>query len=210
MRPPLVWLAVGGVAGIVGQAALGGLTVLLDLHPATVAAHFLLSMVMIALAFVLYWRSGEAGDGPPIVVVRPELRWVAFTIVVLAAIALVLGTLVTGSGPHSGDADEIARFDLDVRMISWLHADVVLVFLGFSVAFLLGARLTNAPEPRATRGAALDRRQHRARGHRLRAVLHRRACCPRVTAHARGMSGVAGCARRLAEHSRAGVSTVRR
>jgi cytochrome c oxidase assembly protein subunit 15 len=145
VRPPLVWLAVGGVLGIVGQAALGGLTVLLDLHPATVAAHFLLSMVMIALAFVLYWRSGEAGDGQPIVVVRPELRWVAFAIIALAAIALVLGTLVTGSGPHSGDADEIARFDLDVRMISWLHADVVLLFLGFSVAFLLGARLTNAP-----------------------------------------------------------------
>jgi len=145
VRAPLVWLAVGGVAGIVGQAALGGLTVLLDLHPATVASHFLLSMVMIALAFVLYWRSGETGDGPPIVVVQRELRWVAGTIVVLAAIALSLGTLVTGSGPHSGDAEEIARFSLDVRMISWLHADVVLVFLGFSVAFLLGARLTSAP-----------------------------------------------------------------
>ena len=145
VRVPLVWLAVGGVAGIAGQAALGGLTVLLDLHPATVAAHFLLSMVMIALAFVLYWRSGEPGDGPPIVVVRPELRWVASAVTVLAAVALALGTLVTGAGPHSGDADEIARFDFDVRMISWLHADVVLVFLGFSVAFLLGARLSNAP-----------------------------------------------------------------
>ena len=145
VRVPLVWLAIGGIAGIMGQAALGGLTVLLDLHPATVAAHFLLSMVMIALAFVLYWRSGEAGDGPPVVVVRTELRWVALAIIVLAAAALSLGTLVTGSGPHSGDADEIVRFDLDVRMISWLHADVVLVFLGLSVAFLLGVILTNAP-----------------------------------------------------------------
>ena len=57
---------------------------------------------------------------------------------------------MTGSGPHSGDADETARFGLDVRMISWLHADVVLVFVGLALAFTLGARLSGAP-PHATR-----------------------------------------------------------
>ena len=153
-RRPLVWLAVAGILGIFAQAALGGVTVLLDLHPATVAAHFLLSMAMIAVAFVLYWRSGEPGDRPVAVIVRDELRWLAWAIVVLAAVVLVLGTVVTGSGPHSGDADVIARFDLDVRMMSWLHADVVLLFVGLAVAFWLGARLTDAPL-RARRAATL-------------------------------------------------------
>lgn len=155
VRRPLVWLAVGVVVGILGQAVLGGITVLLDLHPATVAAHFLLSMVMIAVAYLLYRRASDVADQPVTVVVRPELRWAAFALVVLAVAVLVLGTVVTGSGPHSGDADVIARFDLDVRMMSWLHADVVLVFVGLAAAFTLGARLSDAP-PTATRaGVAL-------------------------------------------------------
>jgi heme a synthase len=155
VRPPLVWLALGVIVGIFGQAVLGGITVLLDLHPATVAAHFLLSMVMIALSYLLYRRAADVADRPVTVVVRRELRWVAVALLVLGVAVLVLGTVVTGSGPHSGDADALARFDLDVRMMSWLHADVVLLFLGLAVAFTLGARLSDAPPAAARAGAAL-------------------------------------------------------
>ncbi|MFL6287920.1 MAG: COX15/CtaA family protein [Actinomycetes bacterium] len=154
IRRPLVWLAAAGIGGIAAQAALGGITVLLDLNPATVAAHFLLSMAMVAIAFVLYWRAREPADRPVVVVVRPELRWLAWAITALGAVVLTLGTVVTGSGPHSGDVDAAARFPLDVRMMSWLHADVVLLFVGLCVAFWLGARLTHAPAA-ATRAGAL-------------------------------------------------------
>ena len=155
VRRPLVWLAVGVNLGIVAQALLGGITVLLDLHPAVVAAHFLLSMAMIAIAYLLYRRGSDADDRPVTIVVRSELRWVAYALVAFGVAVLVLGTVVTGSGPHSGDADEIARFDLDVRMISWLHADVVLVFLGLALAFTLGARLSGAPVHATRAGLAL-------------------------------------------------------
>lgn len=155
VRRPLLWLALGVVLGIAGQAVLGGITVLLDLHPATVAAHFLLSMVMIAVAYLLYRRSADHADRPVTVVVRRELRWVAYALVVLGVAVLVLGTVVTGAGPHSGDADVVARFDLDVRMMSWLHADVVLLFLGLAVAFTLGARLSDAPAGATRAGVAL-------------------------------------------------------
>jgi len=153
VRRPLVWLAAAGILGIVAQAALGGITVLLDLHPATVAAHFLLSMAMIAVAFVLFWRAREPGDHPVQVTVRRELRQLSWVIAGLAAVVLMLGTVVTGSGPHSGDADVVSRFDLDVRMMSWLHADVVLLFVGLTLAFWLGARLSAAPA--VTRRAAV-------------------------------------------------------
>ena len=144
-RPVLVWLAIGGLVGIFGQAALGGITVLLDLHPATVASHFMLSIVMIALAFLLYRRALEPGDRPMTIVVRRELRVLAQILVGIAVAVLVLGTVVTGTGPHSGDADQIVRFGLDPRTISWLHSDVVLVFVGLVIAYTLGAHLTTAP-----------------------------------------------------------------
>jgi cytochrome c oxidase assembly protein subunit 15 len=155
VRRPLVWLAVGVNLGIVAQAGLGGITVLLDLNPAVVAAHFLLSMAMIAVSYLLYRRGSDAGDRPVVVVVRQELRWVAYALVVLCVAVLVLGTVVTGSGPHSGDADEIARFGLDVRMVSWLHADMVMLFLGLALAFTLGARLSGAPGHATRAGLAL-------------------------------------------------------
>jgi cytochrome c oxidase assembly protein subunit 15 len=151
---PLLWLAIAVLAGIFGQAVLGGVTVLVDLNPALVAAHFLLSMAMVAAAFVLYRRSGDAGDRPVALVVRRELRGVAGAIVVVAICVLMLGTIVTGSGPHSGDADEAIRFSLDPRLVSWLHADVVLVLLGLTAAFALGTRLTDAPQ-RAQRAGML-------------------------------------------------------
>lgn len=155
VRRPLVWLALAINVGIVAQAVLGGITVLLDLHPATVAAHFLLSMAMIAAAYLLYRRAADHDDHPVTVVVRSELRWVAYALVAFGIAVLVLGTAVTGSGPHSGDADVITRFDLDVRMISWLHADVVLVFLGLALAYTLGARLSGAPKQAVRAGLTL-------------------------------------------------------
>jgi len=155
VRRPLVWLAVGVNVGIVAQAALGGITVLLDLNPAVVAAHFLLSMAMIAVSYFLYRRGADSADQPVTIVVRQELRWVAYSLVGFGIAILVLGTVVTGSGPHSGDADEAARFGLDVRMVSWLHADLVMLFLGLALAFTLGARLSGAPVHATRAGLAL-------------------------------------------------------
>jgi cytochrome c oxidase assembly protein subunit 15 len=148
-------LAVAVAVGIVGQAVLGGITVLLDLHPATVAAHFLLSMAMIAAAYLLFRRAADPGDQPVTIVVRPELRWLAAALVLVGVLVLVLGTVVTGSGPHSGDSDVVTRFDLDVRMMSWLHADVVLVFVGLALAFVVGARMSGAPRGATRAGVVL-------------------------------------------------------
>jgi cytochrome c oxidase assembly protein subunit 15 len=154
VRRPLVALAAAVVLGIVAQAVLGGITVLMGLHPLTVAAHFLVSMALIAAAFVLYARGNEAGDGAAVPTVRRELRLVAAVQVAMALAVLTLGTVVTGSGPHSGDADVVVRFQVDPRVVSWLHADVVIAFVGLTVAFWLGARLTAAPV-RAQRAALL-------------------------------------------------------
>ena len=46
-RRDLLWLSIGLVAGVIGQIVLGGVTVLTDLHPASVQAHFVLSIVIL-------------------------------------------------------------------------------------------------------------------------------------------------------------------
>ena len=143
-RRPLVVLAALGCGGILAQALLGGITVLTGLNPWAVSAHFLLSTGLIALAVALLERGADAGDAPPVLRVRPELRTLAWVLVAAAFVVVTLGTVVTGSGPHSGDGRVPARFPFDPRSVSWLHADSVLLFVGLVVALLLGLRLTGA------------------------------------------------------------------
>jgi heme a synthase len=138
LRPP----AVLSFLGIPAQALLGGVTVLAGLNPWIVAAHFLLSMVLVAVATILWLRSREPGVGRPLVR-RPFVLLVA-GIAAVTAVVLVLGTVVTGSGPHSGDP-KAGRTGLDPELVSQLHADVVFLLIGLTVALLVALYATDSP-----------------------------------------------------------------
>ena len=140
----LVVLAAVPLVGVAVQAVLGGITVLTHLSPATVAAHFLVSALIVAASTVLLSRA-QADDGPARLVVRAEVQWLARALAALTAVILVLGTVVTGSGPHSGDADAPARFGFDPRSVSWLHADAVLLWFGVLLAVLVALQLSAGP-----------------------------------------------------------------
>jgi cytochrome c oxidase assembly protein subunit 15 len=127
-RKDLRGLALGQVLGILGQGILGGITVLTGLHPATVAAHFLLSIVLIAGATSLRaqrFASLDKQDAAPLV------KKIATAHIAVSFLVLFLGTLVTGSGPHAGDATA-PRFPFDLRTMAWLHADSVIALFGIT------------------------------------------------------------------------------
>jgi heme a synthase len=146
-RRALLRISVLPLVGVMLQAILGGITVLTGLNPAIVAAHFLASMALVSLSAYLLYRVGE-GDGAPVALARNEIRSLARVTAGLGVVILLLGTVVTGSGPHSGDANT-PRFGFDARTISWLHADAVMLFAGLVVAVLLAVRLTTTdPRPR--------------------------------------------------------------
>ena len=132
-------LAVVAFLGIPAQAIMGGITVLTDLNPWTVAAHFLLSMSIIAVTTVLWWRLRDAaqpGFAPAVLLAR---------LIVLAAITvLALGTVVTGTGPHAGDKGATHRIALSPSGVAQLHADVVWVLIGLTVGLVVLLRVTGA------------------------------------------------------------------
>ena len=96
---------------------------------------------------LLVHRAGE-GDARPTPLVRSEVSLLARVTAGMGAVVLALGTVVTGSGPHSGDAVHPTRFGFDPRSVSWLHADAVMLFVGLVVAVLW--RCGSAP-PRSDR-----------------------------------------------------------
>lgn len=147
-RRDLRLLAWAQPAGIIGQAILGGITVLTDLNPLVVAAHFLLSMIVIGFAVVLHDRVSVTVPADPV----PAVRRVAALLVPVAAVVLVLGTVVTASGPHAGDPGT-PRLGLDIRTMAVAHADAVWVLVALTVAVLVVARALQAE--RTARAAAV-------------------------------------------------------
>jgi cytochrome c oxidase assembly protein subunit 15 len=151
-RRSLVALAVAAAFGIPAQAVIGGITVLTNLNPWVVGLHFLASMAVIAAAYA-FWRAAREPDGPTRPTVPGPLRALAGLTVGVTGLVLLVGTWVTGSGPHSGDSGA-ARNGLDPESISQVHADTVFLLLGLSVALWFALRAVAAPPP-AIRAAGL-------------------------------------------------------
>ena len=137
-RKDLRLLAAGQLLGILGQGVLGGITVLTDLHPLPVAGHLLLSIILIAGATSLYSRrhSPNQKSAPP----TQTISILSQLHIVTAFVVIVLGTLVTGSGPHAGD-EKARRFGFDIQTVAWIHADAVIFLMGLTVALLVTASL---------------------------------------------------------------------
>ena len=144
-RRSLTALALGSLAGIFAQAILGGITVLTGLHPLTVAAHFMLSIGLITVAQHLLTKASEPEDLPVTTQVVSPIHVAMKMHVWLALLVVFIGTLVTGSGPHAGDSAEIVRLGFDPRVISWIHADIVLLFVGLTIGLVVALTATRAP-----------------------------------------------------------------
>lgn len=142
-RRSLIWLSALVVAGIPAQAIIGGLTVLSGLNPWVVGLHFLASTGVVAAAYVGWTRSGEP-DGRVQPVVPAAIRTLAWTAVGAAFLSIVLGVVVTGSGPHAGDPDS-PRTGLDPALTAHIHAQAVFFLVGLCVALAFALRATHAP-----------------------------------------------------------------
>jgi heme a synthase len=136
LRPAIAVLLGVGVQGVVG-----GITVRLALNPWTVALHFLLSIGLLAITYT-FRRSTH--DQPPRWTAPGPARTLGILITTVSAAVLVLGTIVTGSGPHAGDA-KAARTGFDPATTAQLHTDAVLLLLGLSIAMWLALRALGAP-----------------------------------------------------------------
>jgi cytochrome c oxidase assembly protein subunit 15 len=131
-------LAVSAFAGVPAQAVIGGISVRTELNPWVVALHFLLSMAIIAVTMVLWWRVREP-PARPVAVVPSSVRLISWLVTAQVAVVIVVGTVVTGSGPHAGDRNasgRVHRTGLAVGSMTQLHADLVMVLVGLTVGLV--------------------------------------------------------------------------
>ncbi|GAA1731040.1 COX15/CtaA family protein [Aeromicrobium alkaliterrae] len=130
--------------GIPAQAILGGITVLTGLNPWIVGSHLIVSMALVSGSVLLLHRVTDRPEGPS---TGPAVRLATLAYLV-TWVAVVLGTVVTGSGPHAGDAST-ERNGLDPELWSRIHAVSVWVLVAVTVVLLVSARRTRLFVPAA-------------------------------------------------------------
>jgi heme a synthase len=140
-RRDLTLLSVAIVLGVPAQGLVGAIVVWTHLHPATVQLHFVLSMVLVALAVVMLIRSSDPDGGRRILSVLPRTQRRVRTVVVWTALAILAGTIVTATGTHAGDEDARRFFgspgEVDGRALQWVtRAHSLVVWI--TVAMALG------------------------------------------------------------------------
>ena len=125
---------------VMGNAVLGGIVVLVGLNPYTVAAHFLLSSALIAVATVMWQRTRE-GEGAPRPLVGKAVQQLVWFLVTASVLLIAVGTVVTGAGPHAGDSSKVDRIHIDWETVAKLHAVLawIVVTLTFALWFVLKA-----------------------------------------------------------------------
>ena len=148
-RKDLIYLSIGLVVGVVIQVIVGALVVREHLPPSLVITHFLVSMVLVWNAVELDHRARlddkSELSSPPML-----LKRMTKLIVGLGALVIITGTIVTGSGPHSGaekqqildalesqgTASSIANLELEVERLPFDVPDVARIH-GISVMLFL-------------------------------------------------------------------------
>jgi cytochrome c oxidase assembly protein subunit 15 len=142
-RRSLVLLAAAQPASVFAQAVIGGIVVLTELHPASVSLHFLVSPALLIFCVALWMRAGE-GDDPPRRLAGALLRGLSVALCAATAVVMVAGTVVTGTGPHSGDT-ESRRYGFAIEDVTRVHSLLAWVTVALTVVLLAAAYRTKAP-----------------------------------------------------------------
>lgn len=132
----LIILSFSLVAGVIAQIILGGITVLVGLHPLSVASHFLLSCLILSSSVILSVVSIRR-DTPrlsPLFTFSPQL-----VTVILTYLVVILGTVVTAAGPHAGDA-EVPRLDTSIESVARIHSFFAWILLAFVLYLVFALR----------------------------------------------------------------------
>ena len=147
-RRELIVYGVLSIVGIIVQAVIGGISVHMELHWWSVALHFLPSMLLVWIAALLYTRVLEDDEQPPQRVFGANTRRFAACAAAALAVVLITGTMVTGSGPHSGDAEAgmEGRLELDTEMLAIVHAVCMYTYLLLTLLVVWQLYKQHAPQ----------------------------------------------------------------
>jgi cytochrome c oxidase assembly protein subunit 15 len=123
---------------VVANALIGGVTVLTSLNAYIVAFHFLAAMALLTTTALTWHRVHEAPSrrSQPTAVARV----LSYLLVACTIILITVGTLVSGSGPHSGDSADVPRMTFVWADVTILHGVIGTLTLALAIALAFTLR----------------------------------------------------------------------
>lgn len=149
---PLTRLAWSQFWLVVVNAVAGGITVLVKLNPYVVALHFLLAFALLTTTTLTWHRARQSAAATA---VGPGAGAIAWVLTAVVAVLVVLGTVVTGAGPHSGDSAEVHRIAVSWTLVTAIHGASAVLAIVLAVVLLVRLRAAGAPTGLAQRRVAL-------------------------------------------------------
>ena len=140
-RTDHILLAWGLVVGVLAQIIIGGIVVLTGLNPFANMVHFLVSMVLVANAFLLFQRTGTSQDTRFLRPLPDATKWLVRLLVLMSGLAIVTGTVVTATGPHAGDENAI-RFGFALTTVARIHSVTIILTISLIIALVLKIQKT--------------------------------------------------------------------
>jgi len=131
-------------AGVLVQAAVGGILVLFDLHPNLVSFHYIVSLVLVGVSAAFVARMGQPA-GPRELAVPRWLAVVTHISSFVLAVTVLIGVLTTGAGPHSGDPEVTLRNGFDATVLEHVHSWPAYAMFALTLVMVIGAWVVGAP-----------------------------------------------------------------
>lgn len=125
-------LSIGVGLGIIAQAVIGGVSVRTQLDPWVVGLHMVASVALILITLEMVRLAFRSEPTPT----SGALYALTRLVFLLGMVVIVLGVVVTGSGPHSGDG-AATRNGFDPEFTSKIHAWAVWLLVALTVLGLV-------------------------------------------------------------------------
>ena len=144
-RRDLIGMSIMLVIGVLAQVIIGAVVVLTGLNPFSNIAHFLVSVFLMSVAYMLVQHAKISRTtaevvprGEPLIKDVVVIRLVKL-LVLATGLAIITGTIVTGSGPHAGDL-EAPRLNIALSTIVKVHSSTVWVAMISALVLALTIR----------------------------------------------------------------------
>jgi cytochrome c oxidase assembly protein subunit 15 len=128
---------------VVANAVAGGITVLTELNPWLVAMHFVMAVALLTTTTLTWQRVSDTvsvrvpSDRAPRGGTRMTASALSWILAVATLVLVLAGTLVSGSGPHSGDSADVPRMPFNWTGITVVHGVLGTATIAIAIALWL-------------------------------------------------------------------------
>ena len=137
-RRDLIAMSIVLIGGVFAQVIIGAIVVLTGLNPYSNIAHFIVSIFLMTVAYMLvrhaqiFRHTEEITPRAEPLLGKSPISMLVKILLIVTGVVVLTGTIVTGSGPHAGD-EKAVRLGFSMTEVVRVHSTFVWLTLAIVV-----------------------------------------------------------------------------